>query len=174
MDQYVRVSRVGRRSGESFISPDLQRDQGAAWAASRSVEIPVIHEDLDQSGGKLARPGLDALMARIRAGETDGVIVSKLDRLSRLGVADALRLVEQITPGTHLQSRQSRQSGKQRGRHKPKRLRFSSSSPTPTKNCCTTPCNALRDLTFIRTQKPDRPLLRDRRDCLFFGGSGLV
>ncbi len=36
-------------------------------------------------------------MARIRAGETDGVIVSKLDRLSRLGVADALRLVEQIT-----------------------------------------------------------------------------
>jgi DNA invertase Pin-like site-specific DNA recombinase len=97
MDQYVRVSRVGGRSGESFISPDLQRDQGAAWAASRSVEIPMIHEDLDQSGGKLARPGLDALMARIRAGETDGVIVSKLDRLSRLGVADALRLVEQIT-----------------------------------------------------------------------------
>jgi hypothetical protein len=36
-------------------------------------------------------------MARIRAGETDGVIVSKLDRLSRLGVADVLRLVEQIT-----------------------------------------------------------------------------
>jgi len=97
MDQYVRVSRVGGRSGESFISPDLQRDQGVAWAASRSVEIPMIHEDLDQSGGKLDRPGLDALMARIRAGETDGVIVSKLDRLSRLGVADALRLVEQIT-----------------------------------------------------------------------------
>jgi DNA invertase Pin-like site-specific DNA recombinase len=36
-------------------------------------------------------------MERIRAGQTDGVIVSKLDRLSRLGVADALRLVEQIT-----------------------------------------------------------------------------
>jgi site-specific DNA recombinase len=97
MDQYVRVSRVGGRSGESFISPDLQREQGAAWASSRGVEVAVVHEDLDQSGGKLERPGLDALMERIRSGQTDGVIVSKLDRLSRLGVADALRLVEQIT-----------------------------------------------------------------------------
>jgi site-specific DNA recombinase len=57
----------------------------------------MIHEDLDQSGGKIHRPGLDALLTRIRAGETDGVIVSKLDRLSSLGVADALRLVEEIT-----------------------------------------------------------------------------
>ena len=57
----------------------------------------MVHEDLDQSGGKLDRPGLNALLARIRAGETDGVIVSKLDRLSRLGVVDALRLVEEIT-----------------------------------------------------------------------------
>jgi DNA invertase Pin-like site-specific DNA recombinase len=97
MDQYVRVSRVAGRSGESFISPDLQREQGAAWASSRGVEVAVVHEDLDESGGKLERPGLGALMSRIRAGETDGVIVSKLDRLSRLGVADALRLVEQIT-----------------------------------------------------------------------------
>lgn len=97
MDQYVRVSRVAGRSGESFISPDLQREQGATWASSRGVEVTAIHEDLDQSGGKLERPGLDALMERIRSGQTDGVIVSKLDRLSRLGVADALRLVEQIT-----------------------------------------------------------------------------
>lgn len=57
----------------------------------------MTHEDLDQSDGKVHRPGLDALLARIRAGETDGVIVSKLDRLSRLGAADALRLVEEIT-----------------------------------------------------------------------------
>ncbi len=97
MDQYVWVSRVGGREGESFISPELQREQGAGWAASRGVKIALVHEDLDQSGGKLERPGLDALLARIRTGETDGVIVSKLDRLSRLGVVDALRLVEEIT-----------------------------------------------------------------------------
>ncbi|MFI4993430.1 MAG: recombinase family protein [Solirubrobacterales bacterium] len=97
MDQYVRVSRVAGREGESFISSDVQREQGGAWARLRGVAVPMVHEDLDQSGGKLDRPGLNALLARIRAGETDGVIVSKLDRLSRLGVADALRLVEEIT-----------------------------------------------------------------------------
>jgi DNA invertase Pin-like site-specific DNA recombinase len=97
MDQYVRVSRVAGREGESFISSDVQLEHGAAWAKLRGVEVPMVHEDLDQSGGKLDRPGLNALLARIRAGETDGVIVSKLDRLSRLGVVDALRLVEEIT-----------------------------------------------------------------------------
>jgi site-specific DNA recombinase len=97
MDQYVRVSRVGGREGESFISSDVQREHGQAWARLRGVEVAMVHEDLDQSGGKLDRPGLTALLARIRTGETDGVIVSKLDRLSRLGVADALRLVERIT-----------------------------------------------------------------------------
>ncbi len=97
MDLYVRVSRVGGREDESFISNDLQREQGTAWATSRGIEISKIHEDLDQSGGKLERPGLDVLLARIKSGETDGVVVSKLDRLSRLGVGDALRLVEEIT-----------------------------------------------------------------------------
>jgi DNA invertase Pin-like site-specific DNA recombinase len=97
MDAYVRVSRVGGRAGESFISPTQQRAQIEGWAKLRGVEIVAEHEDLDQSGGKLDRPGLEALLARIETGETEGVIVAKLDRLSRLGVADALKLVERIT-----------------------------------------------------------------------------
>jgi DNA invertase Pin-like site-specific DNA recombinase len=63
----------------------------------RGVEVLEWFEDLDQSGGKLERPGLSALLARIENGETGGVIVARLDRLSRLGVADALKLVERIT-----------------------------------------------------------------------------
>ena len=35
-------------------------------------------------------------MARIRSGETDGIVVARLDRLVRAGVADALKLVEEI------------------------------------------------------------------------------
>jgi DNA invertase Pin-like site-specific DNA recombinase len=97
MDAYLRVSRVGGRAGESFISPTVQREQIEGWARLRGVEIAAEHEDLDQSGGKLRRPGLDALLARIESGETGGVVVAKLDRLSRLGVPDALKLVEQIT-----------------------------------------------------------------------------
>lgn len=97
MDGYVRVSRVGGRTGESFISPAVQREQIEGWAKLRGVTIAAWHEDLDQSGGRLERPGLTALLARIEGHETDGVVVAKLDRLSRLGVADALKLVERIT-----------------------------------------------------------------------------
>ncbi|MCW3032518.1 MAG: recombinase family protein [Solirubrobacterales bacterium] len=99
MDGYVRVSRVAGREGDSFISPAVQREQIEAWAKLRSVEIAAWHEDLDQSGGKLNRPGLEALLARIESGDTAGVVIAKLDRLSRLGVADALKLVERITDG---------------------------------------------------------------------------
>jgi site-specific DNA recombinase len=97
MDGYIRVSRVAGRAGESFISPKVQREQIEGWAKLRGVEIAAWHEDLDQSGGKLHRPGLDAMLARIESGDTSGVVVAKLDRLSRLGVADALKLVERIT-----------------------------------------------------------------------------
>lgn len=97
MDGYVRVSRTAGRSGESFISPTVQREQIEGWARLRGVEIVAWHEDLDQSGGKLSRPGLDALLERIEGGLTSGVAVAKLDRLSRLGVGDALKLVERIT-----------------------------------------------------------------------------
>jgi DNA invertase Pin-like site-specific DNA recombinase len=61
------------------------------------VEVAAWHKDIDQSGGKLDRPGLEALLARIEAGETGGIVVARLDRMSRLGVADALKLVERIT-----------------------------------------------------------------------------
>lgn len=97
MDGYIRVSRVAGREGPAYISPSVQREQITGWAKLRSVEVATCHEDFDQSGGKLDRPGLNALLARIEKGETDGVIVAKLDRLSRLGVADALKLVERIT-----------------------------------------------------------------------------
>src|SRR5580704_5725051 len=96
MDGYVRVSRVNDRKGETFISPSVQREQIEGWARFRSVEIAEVHEDLDQSGGKLHRPGLDRLLARIESHETEGVVVAKLDRLSRLGVLDALKLIQQI------------------------------------------------------------------------------
>ncbi len=52
----MRVGRVAGCSVESFISTDLQREQGAAWASSRGIEVAAVHEDLDQSGDKLERP----------------------------------------------------------------------------------------------------------------------
>ncbi len=96
LDGYIRVSRVNGREGDSFISPEVQREQIERWAQLRGVKIAAWHTDLDQSGGKLARPGLDKAMARIRTGKTGGLAVARLDRFSRAGVADALKVVEEI------------------------------------------------------------------------------
>jgi site-specific DNA recombinase len=93
---YIRVSRTDGRAGESFQSPDEQRRRIEGWAQSRGFQIADWEEDLDVSGGDLKRPGLDQILAAIKTGSADGIVVAKLDRLSRLGVADALKLVEQI------------------------------------------------------------------------------
>ncbi len=52
LDGYIRVSRVGGRGGDSFISPAVQRDQIERWAAMRGATIVKWHEEYDQSGGK--------------------------------------------------------------------------------------------------------------------------
>src|SRR5262245_20846807 len=97
LDAYVRVSQVAGREGDSFISPAQQRDKIRMWAELRGVEIARWHDaDLDQTGGKLSRPNFDKALRRVRAGKTGGIVVSKLDRFSRAGVADALKLIESI------------------------------------------------------------------------------
>jgi len=70
LDGYIRVSDVHGRSGDSFISPSQQRERISAWATVHNHEIAHWEEDLDQTGGKLSRPGLDRIMERIRSGET--------------------------------------------------------------------------------------------------------
>jgi site-specific DNA recombinase len=95
-DGYIRVSRVAGREGESFQSPAEQRRSIEGWAQSRGQRIDEWHEDFDVSGGTLERPGLDAVVARIKAGKTKGVVVAKLSRFSRAGVASALGLFQEI------------------------------------------------------------------------------
>ena len=70
LDAYIRVSQVRGREGESFISPEVQREQIARWAKMRGATIVAEHEDLDQSGGKMSRPAFDQMMERVAAGET--------------------------------------------------------------------------------------------------------
>lgn len=95
VDGYVRVSRVGGRSGESFISPDVQRDAIARWALAHDAEIVTVHVDLDESGGKADRPGLVAVLERIESGQVQGVVVAKLDRFGR-SLVDTLGAVKRI------------------------------------------------------------------------------
>lgn len=81
VDAYVRVSRVGGR--EHFISPEEQERSARAFAKSHGLEVGEVLTDLDRSGGTLARPGLQRALERVRAGESGGIVVAWLDRLSR-------------------------------------------------------------------------------------------
>ena len=49
--------------------------------------------ELSAGRGKKSRPGLDRILERLDRRDADGIVVSNLDRLSRLGVTDALELI---------------------------------------------------------------------------------
>jgi DNA invertase Pin-like site-specific DNA recombinase len=95
LDAYIRVSRVGGREGPSFISPTVQSDKIRALANLRGYEIVAWHEDLDESGTKNSRPGFQAALERVEKGDTEGVIVAKLDRFAR-SVPDAANAIRRI------------------------------------------------------------------------------
>jgi site-specific DNA recombinase len=83
LDAYIRVSKVAGRSGDSFISPTVQRERIESWAQLNGAEVTWHEPELDVSGGTMRRPIFDAILERVRSGQTDGVIVAKLDRFAR-------------------------------------------------------------------------------------------
>ncbi len=95
LDGYVRVSQVAGRSGDSFQSPEQQREAIRAWATAHGVKVGVIHEDLDQSGGTMDRPGMRAALERVERGESGGLIVARLDRFARTLIG-GLTTIEQL------------------------------------------------------------------------------
>lgn len=95
LDGYIRVSRVGGRSGDAFISPGEQKERVRAWAKGQGHRIAKWHEDLDQPGSKANRPGLIAAMERIESGATGGLVVARLDRFGR-SVQDSANLLARI------------------------------------------------------------------------------
>jgi site-specific DNA recombinase len=95
LDGYVRVSRIGGRSGEGYISADEQREAIERYAAELSGEVVQWHDDQDYSGGNLERPGFQAALERIRADESDGIVVKRIDRFAR-SVPDGSAIVREI------------------------------------------------------------------------------
>jgi site-specific DNA recombinase len=80
---YTRVSDVNGRVGESFISEAVQVEKITAYGSVHGHEIIDLVSDLDESGGKMDRPGMSQVLAMIEGGEADGVIVYKIDRFAR-------------------------------------------------------------------------------------------
>ncbi|HYF08839.1 MAG TPA: recombinase family protein, partial [Acetobacteraceae bacterium] len=82
---------------QEFNSLDAQREACEAYIASQRAEGWVLvrerYDDGGVSGGTLERPALQRLLADIRAGLVDVVVVYKIDRLSR-SLMDFARLVD--------------------------------------------------------------------------------
>ena len=92
---YIRVSRVAGREGDSFISPDAQKERIMALAAAHGHTLVGWQTDLDQSGARLDRPAFQEALAQVERGEADGIAVAKLDRFAR-SVSGAGRAMERL------------------------------------------------------------------------------
>jgi DNA invertase Pin-like site-specific DNA recombinase len=104
LDGYIRVSKVGERSGESFLSPDEQRSKIEQYAKLHGIRLTMHEPELDESGGTMRRPIFDGIMDRIRAGQSDGLIVAKLDRFARTVVGGVEVMAELAERGKVLVS----------------------------------------------------------------------
>lgn len=93
---YARQSK--QREDESQGSPEAQRKQTRALIDSRGWNFVEHYEDIGASGydPKAARPGLAAALAAIAEGRADVLVVYRLDRLTRRGVGEAIRIVDSL------------------------------------------------------------------------------
>lgn len=81
----VRVSRVGDRSGEQFVSPTEQADRIRAACVRDDLKLLEVVEELDVSGGASLehRPGLSRAIALVEQHQADVLVVAFFDRLVR-------------------------------------------------------------------------------------------
>ena len=82
---------------QDFNSLDAQREACAAYILSQTHEgwqaIDELYDDGGYSGGTMERPAIQQLLADVRAGKVDIIVVYKVDRLTR-SLADFAKMVE--------------------------------------------------------------------------------
>lgn len=83
IDIYIRVSQVGGREGESFISPQVQEERCRAFLAAGGYSTGKVFTDLDKSGRNIERPQFEKAMQRALDGVSGGIVVWKLSRFAR-------------------------------------------------------------------------------------------
>jgi site-specific DNA recombinase len=93
---YTRVS-TDDGLEQDFNSLDAQREASEAYIKSQAHEgwklIRTAYDDGGYSGGSLERPALQKLLADVKSGLVDIIVVYKVDRLTR-SLADFAKLVE--------------------------------------------------------------------------------
>ena len=81
----VRVSRVGGRDGESFTSPDEQRQRIESECEREGLQLIDVISEPDVSGGTPLpkRERLRTAIERVEAGEAQVIVAAYFDRLAR-------------------------------------------------------------------------------------------
>lgn len=98
---YIRVSTAGQ--AESGLSIEAQRSKIEAYCGLYDLELADIIVDAGESAKSLKRPGIDRLLGAVANGDIDGVVVAKLDRLTR-SMRDLHRLLEEVFSKVELHS----------------------------------------------------------------------
>jgi DNA invertase Pin-like site-specific DNA recombinase len=78
---YVRVST--EQQVEDGVSLEAQKKKLDAYAVALDLELVDVIEDAGLSAKSLHRPGLARALGLLDAGDADGLVVTKLDRLTR-------------------------------------------------------------------------------------------
>jgi site-specific DNA recombinase len=81
----IRVSDVGGRSPDHFVSPLDQRARIVQACQANELELVTVHEELDVSAGLpiARRPGLGAALRALECHQADTIVVAYFDRLVR-------------------------------------------------------------------------------------------
>lgn len=101
---YIRVSAVGGRSGEKFLSPGVQKADQLRWAKINGCVIVDWVVDLDKTGTESSARKIAEAINRIEAGEADGVLVRKIDRWGRNTLDSLLNIGELQSVGGFIAS----------------------------------------------------------------------
>lgn len=88
---YARVSTTDQ--ADNGVSLEAQTAKLAAYASLYDLQIVETITDAGESAKSLNRPGLQRALAMLRKGEADGLVIVKLDRLTR-SVADWQTLID--------------------------------------------------------------------------------
>ena len=86
LDGYVRVSEVKGRTGESFLSPVVQREQIERWTHAHGATLGIVFERVRSVRAAVRQgdcPMLNELLQRIEERRVDGVVVASFDRFGR-------------------------------------------------------------------------------------------
>ena len=90
------VIRTSKRKKEAR-SPQQQRDIAEACAKTHGYEIAMVHDSgRDESGKTMNRDSINAVLARLRSRQTDGMLVALMDRYGRAPIEEAMTVIRDI------------------------------------------------------------------------------